>query len=261
LVSTSIGSIGQEFYRYPLSTVAGKAAIQTRLRLLDYIYTFIHKAHVDGTPAMWPLSWVHPEDNSTYSLEHQFYFGPALLVSPVIAENSTTVSIYLPNATYYDFFDLTPVQGNASQVTLQEVGYETIPLHILEGNVLPLRTGAVNTTAQNHELPFHVVVAPNATGQAYGELRLDDGISLDTGSNFSDITMTFSNNSRLEIAGTFGFQGVGQLDLVVFAGQTSNKTIKLDGQAATEQAFDPEHQTLTAWNLALAFGEHVVTLE
>lgn len=49
-VYRSVGSIGQEFYRYPLSTIAGKAAIETRLRLLDYIYTFIHKTHTDGTP-------------------------------------------------------------------------------------------------------------------------------------------------------------------------------------------------------------------
>jgi len=255
-----IGSIGQEFYRYPLSTVAGKAAVETRLRLLDYIYTFIHKTHTDGTPAMWPLSWVHPEDANAIGIEHQFYFGPALMVSPVVAENSTSVTFYVPNATYYDFFDLTPVQGTGSEITVDEVGYETIPLHILGGSVIPLRTGAANTTDQNRQLPFHIVVAPDASGEASGELRLDDGISLDVGDNFSDVTMDFANDT-LTIGGTFGYDGSSIVEMVVFAGQTENKTISLDGQQAANQFYDSEKQTISAWNLDLALGEHSVTLE
>jgi hypothetical protein len=123
------------------------------------------------------------------------------MVSPVVAENSTSVTFYVPNATYYDFFDLTPVQGTGSEITVDEVGYETIPLHILGGSVIPLRTGAANTTDQNRQLPFHIVVAPDASGVASGELRLDDGISLDVGDNFSDVTMDFATDT-LTIGGT-----------------------------------------------------------
>lgn len=213
----------------------------------------------DMIAAMWPLSWVHPEDANTISIEHQFYFGPSLMVSPVVNENSTSVTFYVPNATYYDFFDLTPVQGSGSEITVDDVGYETIPLHILGGSIIPLRTGSANTTAQNRELPFDIVVAPNATGQAYGELRLDDGISLDVGDNYSNVTMTFNNNT-LNIAGTFGYDGASTVQMVVFAGQTENKTVSLDGQVAADQLYDAEKQTLSAWNLNLQLGEHTVTL-
>lgn len=208
---------------------------------------------------MWPLSWVHPEDENTISIEHQFYFGPGLMVSPVVNENSTSVTFYVPNATYYDFFDLTPVQGTGSNITVDDVGYETIPLHILGGSIIPLRTGAANTTAQNRELPFHIVVAPNATGQASGELRLDDGISLDVGDNYSDVTMEFANDT-LTIGGTFGYGGPSVVDMVVFAGQTANKTVSLDGQTAANQIYDSAKQTISAWGLELALGEHTVTL-
>ena len=136
-----LGNVPQEFYRWPLATEAAVAAGKTRLRLMDYIYSFLHQQHVDGTPAMWPLSWVHPTDENTINIEHQFYFGPALLVSPVVAENATSATFYVPNEVYYDFFDLSVVQGQGAEITVDDVGYETMPLHIRGGSILPLRTG------------------------------------------------------------------------------------------------------------------------
>lgn len=254
-----LGNIPQEFYRWPLATEAAVAAGRTRLRLLDYIYSFLHQQHVDGTPAMWPLSWVHPEDENTINIEHQFYFGPALLVSPVVAENATSATFYVPNEVYYDFFDLSVVQGEGAEVTIDDVGYETIPLHIRGGSILPLRTGEANTTEQNRELPFHIVVAPNSTDQAWGYLRLDDGISLDPGDATSDIWMIYGNGS-LEVSGSFGYEQGNTLDMVVFAGQMENRTISINGEPAQNVDFDSEAQTLTAYGLGLTFGEMTITL-
>jgi alpha-glucosidase len=208
---------------------------------------------------MWPLSWVHPEDENTVGNEHQFYFGPALLVSPVVAENSTTATFYVPNEVYYDFFDLTPVQGEGAEITVENVGYDTMPLHIRGGSIIPLRTGDVNTTEQNRELPFHLVIAPNSTEQAWGYLRLDDGISLDPGDATSDIWMEYSNGT-LEVSGSFGYNQGNTLDMIVFAGQSENRTVSINGQAADNVDFDSEKQTLTAYNLGLTFGEMTVSL-
>lgn len=254
-----LGNIGQEFYRWPITTEAAIAAGKTRLRLIDYIYSFLHQQHVDGTPAMWPLSWVHPEDENTVGIEDQFYFGPALLVSPVTEENSTTATFYVPNEVYYDFFNLTVVQGQGAEITVEDVGYDTMPLHIRGGSILPLRTGDANTTEQNRELPFHLVVAPNSTEQAWGYLRLDDGISLDPGDATSDIWMIFGNDT-LEISGSFGYGQGNILDLIVFAGQTENRTISINGAPAQNVDFDSDAQTLTAYDLGLPFAAMNITL-
>jgi hypothetical protein len=208
---------------------------------------------------MWPLSWVHPEDESTISIEHQFYFGPALLVSPVVAENSTTATFYVPNEVYYDFFTLAPVQGEGAEIAVEDVGYETIPLHIRGGSIVPLRTGEANTTERNRDLPFHLVIAPNSTEQAWGYLRLDDGISLDPGDATSDIWMSFGNDT-LEISGSFGYNESNIVDAIVFAGQTENRTISINDEPAANVIYDSGNQTLTAWGLGLTFGEMTVTL-
>ena len=254
-----LGSIPQEFYRWNLTTVAAKNAGRTRLRLLDYTYTFLHQHSVDGTPSMWPLSWVHPDEADTINIEHQFYFGPSLLVSPVVNENSTSVTFYVPNATYYDFFTLDKVNGSGSNITVDNVGYETMPLHILGGSVIPLRTGESMTVNENRQLPFHLVIAPNSTNQAEGYLRLDDGITQDVGDQYSDIYFTF-DGSELKISGTFGYDKENKLDMIVFAGQGQNKTISVDGNQAEFVTYDEERQTLTVYNLNTSLKEMSVTL-
>jgi alpha-glucosidase len=208
---------------------------------------------------MWPLSWVHPEDENTISIEHQFYFGPSLLVSPVVAENSTTATFYVPNEIYYDFFTLAPVQGEGAEITVEDVGYDTMPLHIRGGSIVPLRYGDANTTEQNRELPFHLVIAPNSTDQAWGYLRLDDGVSLDPGDATSDIWMIYGNDT-LEVSGSFGYGQGNMVDAIVFAGQTQNRTISINGQSAANLVFDSGNQTLTAYGLNLPFGAMNVTL-
>lgn len=254
-----LGNIPQEFYRWNLTTIAARAAGKTRLRLLDYTYTFLHRQNVDGTPSLWPLSWVHPEETETIGIESQFYFGDALLVSPVTAENSTSVTIYVPNEVFYDFFTLDAVNGTGSEVTIDNVGYETMPLHIRGGSIVPLRTGDAMTTGENRDLPFHLVIAPNRTNEASGTLRLDDGISLDVGDAYSDIEMTFKDD-QLEVKGTFGYESNNKLDMIVFAGQNAAKSIEVDGQRAENQVYDAERKTLTAWNLGTTLKQMTVKL-
>ena len=255
-----LGNIPQEFYRWNLTTIAARAAGRTRLRLLDYTYTALHKQHVDGTPVLWPLSWVHPEETDTISIEHQYYYGPNLLVSPVVEENSTSVTFYLPNATYYDFFTLDVVQGTGSQMTVNDVGYDTMPLHILGGSIIALRTGEAYTTSDNRKLPFSLVITPNATGQAEGYLRLDDGISIDVGNAYSDIYLSYLKDTGLSVTGNFEYNEGNMVDMVVFAGQDSDKPISVNGQAAQFTTYDAIHKTLTAYNLGMAFGELTVML-
>ena len=254
-----LGNIPQEFYRWNITASAARAAGKTRLRLLDYTYTFLHQHSVDGTPAMWPLSWVHPEEEDTVSIESQFYYGPSLLVSPVVNENSTSVEIYVPNAVFYDFFTLNAVNGTGSTITVDDVGYDTMPLHIRGGAVVPLRTGEAMTVNENRQLPFHLVIAPNATGSAEGYLRLDDGISTDVGDAFSDIYFSF-DGSEMSVTGNFGYDRENALDMIVFAGQTANRSISINGQPAQNVDYDPTHQTLTAYNLGTTFRQMTVTL-
>ena len=150
-----------------------------RYRLLDYFYTAFHRASIDGSPVLNPLWFKYPQDTSTYDIDLQFFFGDSILVSPVTDENATSVSIYLPKDRFYDFATLAPVDGTGQYVTLSNISFSDIPLHIRGGTVLPLRAKGAMTTTELRAQDFQLVVAPSGTdGTAAGALYVDDGVSV-----------------------------------------------------------------------------------
>lgn len=197
-------SIDQEYYRWPLSAAAARNVIPVRYRLLDYFYTAFHRQTVIGTPSLNPLFYHYPNDIETFAIEHQFFYGDDILVSPVLEENSTSVSIYLPNETFYDFWTHDKVHGTGSYLNLTDVGFDTIPLHIRGGAILPLRAESANTTTELRKRNFVLWIAPNATNQAYGTLYLDDGDSIKQDGT-SNIEFHY-NDGKFSMTGDFGYQ-------------------------------------------------------
>jgi len=196
-------SIPQEFFLWPNVTAAAKNAIDIRYRLLDYIYTSFYAQNQTGAPVLSPMFYKYPNDSNTFDIQLQFFYGDHLLVSPVTEENETTVEIYLPEDRFYDFSTYLPVEGAGENVTLEDVGYDQIPLHIKSGAIIPMRNESAMTTKALREKPFHILIAPDADGNASGQLYLDDGDSIDQ-DEISWISMSWSNNT-LTVDGTFDY--------------------------------------------------------
>lgn len=222
-------SISQEYYRWPLTTDAARKVIPVRYRLLDYFYTAFNRQTKTGLPALNPLFYHYPEDANTFGIEYQFFFGDDILVSPVLEENSTSVSIYLPNETFYDFWTLETVQGTGAYINLTDVGFDSIPLHIRGGAILPLRAESANTTTELRKQNFVLWIAPNSTNQAHGLLYLDDGDSLEQDGT-SNIVFTYDNGD-FSMAGDFGYETdvVIQNITVLGSNQTLQGPISLSG--------------------------------
>lgn len=217
-------SIYQEAYRWESTAAAARKMFAVRYRLLDYFYTAFHRQTMTGLPSLNPLFYHYPEDSNTFAIDHQFFFGDDILVSPVLEENSTSVSIYVPNATFYDFWTLQRVQGNGSYINLTNIGFDTIPLHIRGGAILPLRAESANTTTELRKQDFVVWIAPNSTNQASGTLYLDDGDSINQAST-SNIVFTYDNGA-FSMSGDFGYKTDVSIKNITLLGATTQQTVQ-----------------------------------
>jgi alpha-glucosidase len=231
-------SISQEFYRWDSVTESAIKAIDIRYKMLDYFYTAFHKQTVDGTPSLCPMWFVYPNDTQTLDIDLQFFWGDAVLISPVTQENVTTVDIYLPNDIFYDYnnnFDV--VRGNGSIITLSDIDYQTIPIHIRGGSIIPLRTESANTTTELRKKGFNIAVAPGLDGSASGSLYLDDGNSIEQPST-SQIDFNFSNG-QFSMTGSYGYDAGVNVERITILGQTGPPaTVRIPGVSTPQYEYN-----------------------
>ncbi|KAI1380921.1 glycoside hydrolase family 31 protein [Hypoxylon crocopeplum] len=207
----------QEFYLWDLVAQAARKAIDARYRLLDYVYTAMYRASSTGVPIVNPLFFVYPADENTFGIDTQFFYGDALLVSPVVDDYAESVTYYLPDDIFYDFWTLEPVRGTGALVAVDNVTWTDIPVHIRGGMILSLRTESANTTALLRRNNFQLIVAPGLDGKAVGSLYLDDGESLDVGDAKSDISFAWDGKT-FQANGTFGYSTDVVVESVVILG-------------------------------------------
>ncbi|KZW01941.1 glycoside hydrolase family 31 protein [Exidia glandulosa HHB12029] len=226
------GQRPQEFYRWPLVTAAAKNALDIRYRLLDYFNTALHAQTVDGSPSWNPLFFKYPADKNTWGIDTQFFFGDSILVSPVVEENSTSVTFYLPKDKFYDFKTFAPIEGKGANVTLNDVAFTDIPVYIRGGTVLPLRAKSAMTTTALRKNDFQIVVAPAADGTASGKLYVDDGVSLKQKAT-TEVSFKYAKG-RLTVTGHFGYKLGVKISSVTVLGVKSSGPYKLDGKAVAK---------------------------
>ncbi|XP_068752603.1 maltase-glucoamylase-like [Montipora capricornis] len=155
-----------------------RKVLETRYRLLPYLYTLFYKANMDGSTVIRPLMHEFPKDKVTWDIDRQFLWGSSLLISPVLDEGKTSVEAYLPDSRWYDYYTGKETQSRKKYVTLN-APLDHIPLHIRGGHIIPTQEPA-NNTAFSRKKPVGLTVALGDDGKAQGELFWDDGESIDT---------------------------------------------------------------------------------
>ncbi|KAF2643844.1 alpha-glucosidase b [Massarina eburnea CBS 473.64] len=194
----------QEAYRWESVAAAARKAIDLRYRLLDYIYTAMYRQTKDGTPMLAPV-WMHyPGDAATLAIETQFFYGPSLLISPVTQQSATSVTLYLPNDIFYDFFTFKKANVTGSSTTYSNISTSDVPVHIKGGSIIPARVNSANTTTALRKEDFELFVALDADAKAKGSLYLDDGEST-VQTSISEIEFSLEG-SKIKADGSFGFK-------------------------------------------------------
>lgn len=192
-------------------------------------------------------------DNETYTNDKQFLWGDALMISPVLTENTTNITAYFPSySIWYDFYTGKEVSRAGSKggnyVTL-DAPMDHINLHVRGGYIIPMQDPALTTTESRKNF-FSLLVVLDMNGNAKGIIYWDDGETIGTFQNgsynemelycFSDENTLFTNMYKK------GYDSPMILRNVTFYGfERCPSAVTLD-IAAIEQQFhyDSELQVL-----------------
>jgi alpha-glucosidase len=150
-----------------------KHYIEERYRLLPYIYTSVEEMSRTGIPLMRPLLLEYPDFPEFFDDDHEYLFGPDLLVSPVTTELQDTKVIQLPPGFWYDYW--TGERTSDREVIKLNPALDQIPVYVRAGAIVP-RQPLVQNTSESPNGPLELRVYPG--GDCQGSLYEDDGHTL-----------------------------------------------------------------------------------
>ncbi|KAL8187965.1 UNVERIFIED_CONTAM: putative maltase-glucoamylase 2 [Gekko kuhli] len=150
--------------------------LNTRYTLLPYLYTLMYEAHAHGSTVSRPLLNEFTNDPTTWNVDKQFLWGPALLISPVLQQGQTELDAYFPDARWYDYYTDTDI-GQRKLFKLLQAPMDHINLHLRGGYIIPWQLPALNTKASRKN-PMGLTVALDDNEAAQGLLYWDDGTKI-----------------------------------------------------------------------------------
>jgi alpha-glucosidase len=120
-------------------------SIQTRYRLLPYLYSCFYAAHETGIPINRSLAINYTHNDEVYDprFENQFLFGPSMLVAPV-ASTDNAEQVYLPSGTWYRFGSDKKYDGD--KVIWAGAPLNDLPVFIKGGAIIPMQN-VIESTA------------------------------------------------------------------------------------------------------------------
>jgi alpha-glucosidase len=139
-----------------------RRALETRYRLLPYLYTLFREASVDGLPVARPVFFADPKDDRLRSEDHAFLLGADLLVVPDLTDDGSHVPM-LPRGIWRPV----EVVGGVRDPELPR-------LLVRGGGIVPL--GPVAQYVDERPLDeVELLVCPDGRGRAEGSLYEDAG--------------------------------------------------------------------------------------
>ncbi|MDN4472218.1 alpha-xylosidase [Demequina zhanjiangensis] len=133
---------GSSSYRVPWAfddeaVDVARTFTKLKLSLMPYLFRTSAQTAESGLPMMRPMFMAFPGDPATQHLDRQYMLGDDLLVAPVFSE-SGEVMFYLPEGTWTSLLTGEKVQGG--RWVAETHGFESMPLYVREGAVIPRGT-------------------------------------------------------------------------------------------------------------------------
>lgn len=198
----------------------GELAIEMlrfRHRMIPYLYSCNYDTHEKGIALCEPIYYRHPENEKAYAAKNEYYFGPSLLVAPVITpsvdKGLSVTEVFLPEGFYTDIFTGDTYDVPAGGATYEMVRpLDSIPVLALAGAVLPLGLDEGNSSDKPHHLEARIFNGNGSydlfedeekkTAFTHFTLQGEDGVQTVTVTASGDVeiipadrrlTLTFSN--------------------------------------------------------------------
>lgn len=243
---------------------SSKHYLNIRYTLLPFLYTLFYKAHMFGETVVRPILHEFYEDTNSWIEDTQFLWGPSLLITPVLKQGASTVSAYIPNATWYDYETGAKRPWRKQRVDMY-LPADKIGLHLRGGYIIPIQQPAVTTTASRKN-PLGLIVALDEYNTAEGDFFWDDGETKDTIQNGSYIFYTFSvSNNKLDImcthssyqeGTTLAFETIKILGLIDAVTKVSVVEGDQPMSAHYNFTYDASNQYLLIYNLKFNLGRN-----
>ncbi|KAI0056891.1 hypothetical protein BV25DRAFT_1831780 [Artomyces pyxidatus] len=177
------GALSQEPYRWDSVANASRTAIAVRYSMLPYWYTLFANASTLGTPPVRALFFEFPDEPELFSVDRQFMIGSAILVTPVLTPNVSTVDGLFPGrgaVTWRDWYTHEAINSTSSGAVSLSAPLGHIPVHIRSGSAILLHSKPGYTTSESAQSPYSLLVSLSQDGSAFGTAYLDDGTTLPT---------------------------------------------------------------------------------
>ena len=159
----------------PVHEAIRKRYLETRYRLLPYIYTKMEEASRTGIPLMRPMFLEFPDDPELATNGEEYMFGDELLVAPRVWDFVGPYSVTLPKGDWFDYWTGARVAGGTTDggKTIDvDPPLDTLPVYVRAGSIL-LQQPVVQNVDETPKGPLDVRVyaGPNCRGELY----MDDG--------------------------------------------------------------------------------------
>ena len=167
--------------------------IRLRYQLLPYIYSLFHDASQTGMPIQRSLAINYAFNAKVYDhqFQHQYLFGPSILVAPV-ESNKEVTKIYLPEGEWYYLHDGRKFTGD--QEFYLDCPVHKLPVFIKAGAILPMQKPVSNTKEKVDQLDLHVYAGKENTSFEFYE---DDGSTFSYQSGaFAKRLLTYTGHDK-----------------------------------------------------------------
>lgn len=124
--ANEVWSYGEEVYEIC------RKYLNLREQMRPYTRSVMLEAHQKGTPVMRTMFYMYPEDAACWEVEDEYFYGPDVLVAPVLYEGQKSRSVYLPKGERWKEY-FTGKEYEGGQTVEAQTPLDVIPVFLKQG--------------------------------------------------------------------------------------------------------------------------------